>query len=86
MDNQIRRNDPLKTFSDILLLIGGLNWGLTGLGRLIADQNWNVINVALGSVPQLEWFIYLLVGIAAVYSIYAWNRDAAHYGRTAHIH
>ena len=57
----------MHAISYILLLIGGLNWGLVGLGNLIGDgNNWNVVNQLLGGISWLENIIYLLVGIAAV--------------------
>lgn len=51
--------------SATLLLIGGLNWGLTGLGMLI-DTNLNVVNLLLGKWPVAEAIVYLLVGLAAI--------------------
>ncbi len=42
-----------------LLIIGGLNWGLSALG-------WNVVNMLLGSWSGVENFVYVLVGLAAV--------------------
>ena len=53
----------------VLLLIGGLNWGLFGLGNYMGS-NWNVVNLILGSWPSLENLIYLLVGIAALVIIF----------------
>ncbi len=44
----------------VLLVIGGLNWGLVGLG------GWNVVNMLLGGVPVVERVVYVLVGLAAV--------------------
>jgi len=49
----------------ILLVIGGLNWGLIGVGMLI-DKDLNVVNMILGSMPMLEGIVYLLVGVAAI--------------------
>lgn len=49
----------------VLLIIGGLNWGLVGVGMLI-DSDLNVVNMILGSMPMLEGIVYLLVGVAAV--------------------
>ncbi len=46
----------------ILLIIGGINWGLVGLG--VGDV------IALIGVPILATIIYVLVGIAALYTIY----------------
>ena len=45
----------------ILLIIGGLNWGLVGVGV------GNVVD-ALGSTVAM--IVYVLVGIAALYTIY----------------
>lgn len=54
----------------ILLIIGGINWGLVGAGILLGStESWNVINTVLGSVPTLEGIVYLLVGVAAVMKI-----------------
>lgn len=49
----------------ILLVIGGINWGLVGLGGFLG-QNWNFVYLLFGSIPELEWIIYILVGISAV--------------------
>jgi hypothetical protein len=50
----------LHMIAFILLVVGGLNWGLTALG-------WNVVNMILGSWPQVEQIVYLLVGLSAIY-------------------
>ncbi|MFZ2522730.1 MAG: DUF378 domain-containing protein [Minisyncoccia bacterium] len=43
----------------ILLVVGGLNWGLEALG-------FNLVYMLLGSWPMLEKLVYLLVGVSAV--------------------
>ncbi len=48
-----------------LLVIGGLNWGLVGLGGFMMG-NWNVVNMLLGSWPQVEWIVYILVGLSTL--------------------
>ena len=53
----------------VLLLIGGLNWGLVGLGMLMGT-NLNVVNLILGSWPTVEAIVYLLVGIATLVKIF----------------
>lgn len=53
----------------ILLIVGGLNWGLTGVGMMIGS-NLNVVNMILGSMPMIEAIIYIVVGIAAIVSIF----------------
>lgn len=49
----------------VLLIVGGLNWGLVGLGMLLG-RDLNVVNMLLGSWPMVEAIVYLLVGVAAV--------------------
>jgi uncharacterized membrane protein YuzA (DUF378 family) len=52
-----------------LVFVGGLNWGLVGLGGLFS-QNWNLVNLLFGSWPTLEAIIYILVGLAAIGMIF----------------
>ncbi len=52
----------------ILLVVGGLNWLLIGVGE-IAGGDWNVIRIVLGSWPMIEAIVYILVGLAAIYQI-----------------
>ncbi|MES2225718.1 MAG: DUF378 domain-containing protein [Patescibacteria group bacterium] len=56
----------LHMISFILLIIGGLNWGLIGLGGF-AGGDWNVVHMILGSAPVVEWIVYVLVGLSALY-------------------
>ncbi len=49
----------------LLVIIGGLNWGLIALGTYMGS-NWNIVNLLLGSWGWLENFIYLLVGLSAL--------------------
>lgn len=59
----------MHTISIILLWIGGLNWGIMGLGSLVGSSDWNVVHLLLGSLGPIEAIVYLLVGIAAVYEL-----------------
>lgn len=63
----------------ILVIIGGLNWGLIGLGGFIA-QDWNVVQMLLGFSPQLEWLVYLLVGVSAVLLVVSHKSDCRYCG------
>ena len=55
----------------VLLLVGGLNWGLVGLGMLMGvEGGCNVVNMLLSSVSTVEAVVYLLVGVAAVAKIF----------------
>ncbi len=52
----------------ILLVIGGLNWGLVGVAMLMGKgmEAWNVVHMILGNWPMVEGIVYVLVGIAAI--------------------
>ncbi|QQR54526.1 DUF378 domain-containing protein [Candidatus Peregrinibacteria bacterium] len=59
----------LGTVAWALMFIGALNWGLIGLGALIGDSNWNLVNMLLGQWPTVESVVYLIVGVGAVYCL-----------------
>ena len=61
----------MEQLSKILLIVGGLNWGLVGIGDLMGSS-WNIVNMIVGSWPMLESVVYVLVGVAAVYELYGW--------------
>jgi len=44
----------------VLVIIGGINWGLVAFG-------FNIVNMLLGAVAWLERLIYILIGLSAVY-------------------
>lgn len=46
----------------ILLIVGGLNWGLVGI-----SADYNVVNMLLGAWPVVEQVVYILVGLSAIY-------------------
>jgi len=48
----------------VLVIVGGLNWGLVGL------FSFDLVEAILGSIPVLQKIVYVLVGLAAVYMIY----------------
>lgn len=53
----------------VLLIIGGLNWGLVGVGMLMGSD-LNVVKMLLGAWPMVEAIVYVLVGLAAVMKIF----------------
>jgi uncharacterized membrane protein YuzA (DUF378 family) len=63
----MRERDPHKGLhvvdlvALILLIVGGLNWGLVGLA------NYNIVAAIFGFSEPLLRVIYVIVGIAAVY-------------------
>lgn len=55
----------LNTVALILLIIGGINWGLVGL------FDWNLVGALFGGwAPWLARLVYVVVGVAALYSLY----------------
>ena len=51
--------------SAVLLLIGGLNWGLVGV------FNYNLVDSLFGSWPLVVRIVYILVGVSAVMMLMA---------------
>ncbi|MBI2590487.1 MAG: DUF378 domain-containing protein [Candidatus Blackburnbacteria bacterium] len=65
----------VKTINNLawwILVIGGINWGLVGLGNFLGAGNWNLVEVVLASWRGLSDLIYVLVGVSAVWL--AWTR------------
>ena len=52
----------------ILLVVGGLNWGLAALG-------YNVVDMVLGEGSSLATLVYLLVGLSAVVELVSHKKD-----------
>ena len=52
----------------ILVIVGAVNWGLVGLGGFMGSD-WNLVSMLLGSWPAVEWLVYVLVGLSAVYEV-----------------
>lgn len=59
----------------ILVVVGGVNWGLVGLGWLAGSQDWNVVHMILGSSMQLEAVVYVLVGLSALWLLVTHKKD-----------
>ena len=55
----------LDWVSLVLVVVGGLNWGLVGLFK------FDLVETVLGSVPIVQRVVYVLVGLAALYMIYS---------------
>lgn len=51
----------------LLLIAGGLNWGLVGL------FDYNVVEAALGFPVLLTRVIYSLIGLSALYYLVFWK-------------
>jgi uncharacterized protein len=48
----------------ILVIIGGLNWGLVGL------LNFNLVDTIFGIGSAISMIVYVLVGLSALWMIY----------------
>jgi uncharacterized membrane protein YuzA (DUF378 family) len=48
----------------VLVIVGGLNWGLVGL------LNVDLVELIFGTIPILQRIVYIVVGLAAIYLIY----------------
>ena len=48
----------------VLVIIGGLNWGLVGLFK------FDLVAAVLGGIPILLTIVYVLIGLSALYMIY----------------
>ena len=55
----------LKKIAGILVIIGGLNWGLVGI-----DEGWNVVELITFGLGWLESTVYILVGLSALLLIF----------------
>ncbi len=63
----------------ILLVVGGVNWGLVGLSWLVGGgANWNLVNLIVGSSAQLEGLVYVLVGASAVWLALNHKKECKH--------
>lgn len=62
--------NTLSWIALVVLIIGGLNWGLVGL------FGFDLVASLLGTWPAVVNFVYILVGISAIYVIFARPRPA----------
>lgn len=51
----------------VLLVVGGLNWGLVGL------FNFDLVAAILGNMSFLSRIVYIIVGLSAVYQGMQWK-------------
>ncbi len=62
----------LNILTQVLLIVGGLNWGLVGLA------NFDLVATLFGDMSPLSRIVYGLVGLSAVYQILplVWGKQA----------
>ncbi|WP_269850306.1 DUF378 domain-containing protein [Methanosarcina horonobensis] len=56
--------NPVDLIALILVIVGGLNWGLIGL------FDFNLVDAIFGVGSTLSRIVYIIVGLAALYMIY----------------
>ena len=57
----MKKLNALDWVAMILLLVGGLNWGLVGAFNL------DLVKAILGDMSLLSRIVYIVVGVSAVY-------------------
>ena len=75
--NLILKEILMKAFDVVvalLLVIGGLNWGLVGL------FSFDLVASILGNMTALSRIIYIVVGISAVYQAIQWKSIQKRWG------
>jgi uncharacterized membrane protein YuzA (DUF378 family) len=72
--------NPVDLIALILVIVGGLNWGLVGL------LNFNLVDALFGVGSTLSRIVYILVGLAALYTIYFATRADTYHEREAVVH
>ncbi|UCD95409.1 MAG: DUF378 domain-containing protein [Candidatus Zixiibacteriota bacterium] len=60
----------------ILLVIGGLNWGLIGVFR------FDVVAAIFGDMGVITRIIYILVGVCAIYRLILWKSIQSRCGKS----
>jgi uncharacterized membrane protein YuzA (DUF378 family) len=57
----------LDVIAAVLLVIGGINWGVVGL------TGSDIVGSLLGNLSPASRLVYLLVGLAALYQAVQWK-------------
>ncbi|HKL23123.1 MAG TPA: DUF378 domain-containing protein [Candidatus Nanoarchaeia archaeon] len=62
-------NKTLDIIALILIIIGGLNWGLVGFFQ------FDLVAAIFGAMSIAARVVYAIVGIAAIYGIFAFFKE-----------
>ncbi len=60
----MKKMSALDWIAVILVIVGGLNWGLVGL------FNFDLVATIFGDMSAISRVVYVLVGLAALYMIF----------------
>lgn len=61
----VNKLNTLDWIALILLIIGGLNWGLVGA------LNFDLVEMLFGDMSAISRIVYVLVGVSGIYLL--WN-------------
>ena len=64
MKGRKMKNSGLSTLAKVLLIVGGLNWGLVGL------FGFDLVAALFGELSLLSRIVYILVGLSAVQQLF----------------
>lgn len=62
--SQVSAMNALDWAATVLMIVGGINWGLIGV------FNFNLVAELFGDQTPLTRLVYVLVGLASLYGIY----------------
>jgi hypothetical protein len=57
----------MHVIATVLLIVGGLNWGLVGLA------DFDLVATIFGEMSALSRIVYSLVGLAAIFLALSWK-------------
>jgi len=66
----MKNSNSLNAIASILLIIGGLNWGIIGW------LNFDPIDAVFGGSIGIPRGIFFAIGLAAIYKIVVWGSHA----------
>ena len=67
----------LDAIAAILVIVGGLNWGLVGIFSV------DLVKAIFGDMTGLARIVYILVGLAALYQLIFWTAIQKRWGAAA---
>ena len=70
----------LDVVAAVLLVVGGLNWGLVGIA------NFDLVATIFGAMSPLSRIVYVLVGLAAIYQARQWKAIQRRWFGVTHAH
>jgi len=66
--DEMSKLNSLQWVALILIIVGGLNWGLVGL------FDFDLVAAIFGMMSVLSRIVYILVGLSAIYTLAALGR------------